>query len=114
MSYFKKELARRQVRAGGRRWLFVPYDQQTDEIGPLSLENPRTLGIVLVENPWKAARHVIAQGPYATALDPFIPESGPMRVMVPAESRIRKCTSGSGGFWQRGGIRSHRKICSNV
>ena len=119
MSYFRKELARRQVKAGGRRWLFVPYDQLTDEIGPLSREDPRNLGIVLVENPWKAARrpyhkqklalvisnlrhfaleqadrgvavrHVIAEGPYATALEPLIPELGPLRVMVPAERELR-------------------------
>jgi len=119
MSYFRKELARRQVKAGCRRWLFVPYDQLTDEIGPLSREDPRSLGIVLVENPWKAARrpyhkqklalvisnlrhfaleqadrgvavrHVIAEGPYATALESLIPELGPLRVMVPAERELR-------------------------
>jgi deoxyribodipyrimidine photolyase-related protein len=119
MSYFKKELARRQVSPKGRRWLFVPYDQLTDEIGPLSREDPRSLGIVLVENPWKAARrpyhkqklalvisnlrhfaleqadrgvavrHVIAEGPYATALGPLIPELGTLRVMVPAERELR-------------------------
>ncbi len=59
MSYFKKELARRQAKPEGRRWLFVPYDQLTDEMGPLSREDPRSLGIVLVESPWKEARRVL-------------------------------------------------------
>ena len=119
MSYFKKELARRQGNGRGRRWLFVPYDQMTDQIGPLSREDPKTLGIVLVENPWKpsrrpyhkqklalilanlrhfaleqadrgvAVRHVVADGPYASALEPFIPEVGPLQVMVPAERELR-------------------------
>ena len=119
MSYFKRELARRQVRAGDRRWLFVPYDQLTDRMGPLSREDPKRLGIVLVEAPWKAARrpyhkqklalilanlrhfaleqaqrgvavrHVVAEGPYATALEPLILELGPLRVMVPAERELR-------------------------
>jgi (6-4)DNA photolyase len=119
MSYFKKELAKRRVRQEGRRWLFVPYDQLTDQIGPLSRENPKTLGIVLVETPWKpsrrpyhkqklalilanlrhfaleqasrgvAVRHVVGDGPYATALKPLIPELGPLRVMVPAERELR-------------------------
>jgi deoxyribodipyrimidine photolyase-related protein len=119
MSYFKKELARRQSSGKGRRWLFVPYDQLTDQIGPLSREDPKNLGIVLVETPWKAARrpyhkqklalilanlrhfaleqadrgvairHVVGDGPYATALEPLIPELGPLRVMVPAERELR-------------------------
>ncbi len=119
MSHFRKELARREVSPGGRRWIFVPYDQLTDRIGPLSREDPKTLGIVLVENSWKAARrpyhkqklalilanlrhfaleqvergvavrHVIAEGPYATALEPLIPELGPLQVMEPAERELR-------------------------
>jgi deoxyribodipyrimidine photolyase-related protein len=119
MSYFRNELAKRQVQREGRRWLFVPYDQLTDQIGPLSREDPRTVGIVLVENPWKAARrpyhkqklalilanlryfaleqadrgvavrHVVAEGPYATAIEPLIPELGALRVMVPAERELR-------------------------
>jgi len=119
MSYFKKELARRQVSPKGRRWLFVPYDQLTDQIGPLTREDPKSLGIVLVENPRKAARrpyhkqklalilanlrhfaleqadrgvavrHVVAGGSYASALEPLVRELGPLRVMVPAERELR-------------------------
>jgi len=119
MGYFKKELAKRQADPKGRRWLFVPYDQLSDQIGPLFREDPKNLGIVLVETPWKAARrpyhkqilalilanlrhfaleqagrgvavrHVIGEGPYATALEPLIPELGPLRVMRPAERELR-------------------------
>ena len=39
-----------------RRWLYMPYDQVTDKLGPLSRENPESLGIILIENPAKAAR----------------------------------------------------------
>ncbi|MEM9492442.1 MAG: cryptochrome/photolyase family protein, partial [Myxococcota bacterium] len=39
-----------------RSWLFVPYDQLSDQIGPLAREDPATLGIIVVESPWKAAR----------------------------------------------------------
>lgn len=56
MSRFRRTLSERQPDPAGRRWLFVPYDQLSDGIGPLSREEPRDLGIVLVENPWKAAR----------------------------------------------------------
>jgi deoxyribodipyrimidine photolyase-related protein len=120
MSVFYKELAFKQPKAEGRRWLFVPYDQLTDTVGPLSREDPKSLGIVLVENAWKgdrrpyhkqklaliltnmrhfaleqaergiAVRHVVANGPYHTALSPLIPQLGPLRVMVPAERELRE------------------------
>jgi deoxyribodipyrimidine photolyase-related protein len=99
--------------------VFVPYDQLSAAIGPLAREDPKGLGIVLVENTWKAARrpyhkqklalvlanlrhfaleqatrgvavrHVEANGPYRTALEPLIGELGPMRVMMPAERELR-------------------------
>jgi deoxyribodipyrimidine photolyase-related protein len=116
---FTKELEKRQPPKEGRSWLFVPYDQLSEGIGPLSREDPRGLGIVLVENTWKAARrpyhkqklaliltnlrhfaleqanrgvavrHVIASGPYHEALEPLIQELGPLRGMVPAERELR-------------------------
>ena len=39
-----------------RRWLYVPYDQLTDELGPLSKEQPETLGVILIESMWKGKR----------------------------------------------------------
>ncbi|MEM6454843.1 MAG: cryptochrome/photolyase family protein [Acidobacteriota bacterium] len=53
---FLRELEARQPGDHDRRWLYVPYDQLSDGIGPLSRERPAQLGIVLVECPWKAAR----------------------------------------------------------
>ncbi len=102
-----------------RRWLYVPYDQLSDRIGPLARERPAELGIVMVESPWKAARRpyhqqklatvltngrhflreqeargvavklLTAQGPYADTLGPFARRVGGLRVMEPAERELR-------------------------
>jgi deoxyribodipyrimidine photolyase-related protein len=118
-SVFKKKLAQSGVDPEGRQWLFVPYDQLTDAIGPLSGEDPKRLGIVVVETAWKAGRrpyhkqklalilanlrhfaleqaargvavkHVVSDGSYASALESLIPELGPLRVMTPAERELR-------------------------
>ena len=66
-SAFARELAARQPRPeapGGprarsgkpRTWCFLPYDQLSDGMGLLATRDPREVGIVLVENPGKAAR----------------------------------------------------------
>ncbi len=119
MNRFRSELAQRQSDPAGRRWLFVPYDQLTDAAGPLSREDPAELGIVLVENRWKArrrpyhrqklalvianlrhfaleqaergvaVRHVVGDAPYARLLEPVATELGPLRVMRPAEWELR-------------------------
>ena len=120
-TYFGKELRRLQrgLKPGGRRWVYVPYDQVTDSLGPLSRENPKNLGIVMVENPWKASRrpyhkqklalilanlrhfaldqarrgvairHLVTRGPYRTALEPLSKELGSLQVMEPAERELR-------------------------
>lgn len=117
MSIFRERLDAHRVDASGRRWLFVPYDQLTDAVGPLSRTAPRELGIVLVECPAKAARrpyhkqklalvltslrhfaleqaargvavrHVVDQS-YAAALG-RVRELGPLGVMQPAERELR-------------------------
>ena len=56
MKQFRQELAARQSDPAGRRWVFVPYDQLTDAVGPLAREDPAELGIVVVESRWKARR----------------------------------------------------------
>lgn len=56
MSSFVDSLRAHPANAPGRRWLFVPYDQLSDGIGPLAREPARELGVILVENPDKAAR----------------------------------------------------------
>ena len=106
--------------SASRRWIFVPYDQLSDGIGPLSRQPPRELGIVVVESPWKAAqrpyhkqklalvlanlrhfaleqaargvavRHVVASGSYATALAPLCRALGRLAVMRPAERELRE------------------------
>jgi deoxyribodipyrimidine photolyase-related protein len=105
--------------SGGRRWLFVPYDQLTDQLGPLAREDPAALGIVVVESrasdkarPYHKqrlalllanlrhfaleqarrgvhVRHVVSEAGYAEALAPIIAELGPLRVMQPAERELR-------------------------
>ena len=95
-------------RATTRRWLFVPYDQLSDGIGPLAREPAHELGIVLVESKAKAARrpyhqqklalvlsnlrhfaleqaargvavrHVVTDQGYAQALAPLIRDLGPI------------------------------------
>lgn len=103
----------------GRRFVFVPYDQLSAGIGPLAREPAEQVGIVLVENPWKAARrpyhkqklalvlanlrhfaleqarrgvavaHLVHDGPYREALGPFAAQHGALRVMEPAERELR-------------------------
>lgn len=120
MSLFRRELRARQGHHhGDRRWLFVPYDQLSDGIGPLARQPAAELGIVLVESRAKAARrryhrqklalvlanlrqfaleqaargvavrHVVTDGDYATALRPLARELGPLQVQRPAERELR-------------------------
>lgn len=120
MSYFRKELARLQPKEHEhRRWLFVPYDQLSDQMGPLAREDPRQLGIVIIESPQKAGRrpyhrqklalilanmrhfaleqarkgvavrHMVSPDGFAPALDRLMRELGPMEVMEPAERELR-------------------------
>jgi len=119
VSIFLRYLRERQPSSEGRRWIFVPYDQLTDGVGPLSEEDPHTLGIIVVESRWKAARrpyhkqklalilanlrhfaleqsergvavrHLVADGPYRSVLEPVIAEVGPLCVMKPAERELR-------------------------
>ena len=119
MTRFRAALRARQPSPAGRRFLFVPYDQLTDAVGPLSREDPREIGIVLVESLGKArrrpyhrqklalvlanlrhfaleqaargvaVRHEVTEGSYADALAPLVAELGPLRVMEPAERELR-------------------------
>lgn len=104
----------------GRRWVYVPYDQLTDELGPLAEHDPRELGIVMVESPWKAelrpyhrqklalvlangrhfaleqarrgvaVRHEVAWGPLRDTLVPLVQELGPLTMMEAAERELRE------------------------
>lgn len=118
-SPFAAALAERQSDPVDRDWLYVPYDQLTDQMGPLSKEDPSSVGIVIVENVAKASlrpyhkqklalvlanmrhfaleqaergvavRHVVTDESYAAALAPIANEFGPLRCMVPAERELR-------------------------
>ncbi len=120
METFKRRLDAVNPPAGGRRWLFVPYDQLTDGLGPLARDEPAELGIVLVESAWKAARrpyhrqklatvlaslrhfaleqaergvavrHVATEGPYRAALEPLAGELGGLEMMEAAERELRR------------------------
>jgi deoxyribodipyrimidine photolyase-related protein len=99
--------------------LYVPYDQLSDGIGPLSREEPGELGIVLIEAPAKAARrpyhkqklalvlanqrhfaleqaargvavrYEVAKTDYASTLRELSVELGVLRTMDPAERELR-------------------------
>ena len=118
MSHFREALRASSPREENRQWVFVPYDQLTDSVGPLSREPAHSLGIVVVECPDKAARrpyhqqklallltnlrhfsleqarrgvavrHVVASS-YAAALSPLAEELGGLSVMRPAERELR-------------------------
>jgi deoxyribodipyrimidine photolyase-related protein len=118
MSRFREALRAYPQTAGPRRWLFVPYDQLTDAVGPLSREPASELGVILVECPEKAerrpyhqqklallltslrhfaleqaqrgvaVRHVVAPS-YAAALEPLPAQLGTLMVMRPAERELR-------------------------
>jgi deoxyribodipyrimidine photolyase-related protein len=108
-----------EVEAGDRRWIFVPYDQLTDAVGPLAKFPPEELGIVLVETTWKpsprryhkqklalviaslrhfaleqaergvAVRHLTGDGSYAELLEDVVGELGPLVMMEAAEHELR-------------------------
>lgn len=118
-SAFRQRLAALRQEEQGRRWLFVPYDQLTDRLGPLAREDPGSLGIILIETPAKArrrpyhkqklafvlanlrrfaleqaergvaVRHVVADDGYAAALAPLAEELGPLRMREAAERELR-------------------------
>jgi len=119
MSDFSNRLRQLSTDQSGRQWIFVPYDQLNYSMGPLSRENPRSLGIALIENPWKAGlrpyhkqklalilsnmrhfaleqaargiavRYIVADGPYRNPLEKIAGDVGPLTVMAPAERELR-------------------------
>lgn len=120
LSRFTAALAERNPDPSGRRWLYVLYDQLSDRIGPLAREDPRRLGIILIESAETAAsrpyhkmklalvlanqrrfaleqaergvavRHVVACAGSGEALGSLAREVGPIRVMRPAERELRE------------------------
>lgn len=119
MGAFLRELERHGAPERGRRWLYVPYDQLSGELGPLVREAPDELGIVVVESAWKAARRpyhkqklalllanqrhfaleqarrgvavrfVATERSFGEALRAIARELGPLRALEPAERELR-------------------------
>lgn len=108
MSLFWKRRRQLSLDPSGRQWIFVPYDQISDSLGPLRREKPGNLGIVLIENRWKAelrpyhkqklalilsnmrhfaleqaargvaVRYLVSDGPYRSALEQVARDVGPV------------------------------------
>ncbi|TVR66339.1 MAG: deoxyribodipyrimidine photolyase [Gemmatimonadales bacterium] len=119
MSAFIQRLADLNPDPAGRRWLFVPYDQLSADLGPLSREPAEELGIVVVETTWKgrrrryhkqklalilanlrhfaleqaergvAVRHVAGEASYGELLRPLARELGGLQMMEAAERELR-------------------------
>jgi len=125
MSAFLEALSERQPEdQGDRRWLFVPYDQFSDQVGPLAREDAGRLGIVLIETLWKprlrpyhkqklclvlanqrhfaleqarrgvAVEYVFGEASYSEILEEVIARRGPLRMMEAAEYELRENLSG--------------------
>lgn len=118
MSVFRQALNAHRPAQANRRWIFVSYDQLSDALGPLATQDPRELGIILVECPNKAARrpyhqqklalvlsslrhfaleqaargvavrHVVSPS-YAQAIEELVPELGAIEMSSPAERELR-------------------------
>jgi deoxyribodipyrimidine photolyase-related protein len=115
---FAAQLRGRNPDPAGRRWFYVPYDQLTDRIGPLSRTPPGEAGVVLVEAPAKAGRRpyhrqklalilanqrhfaleqaargvavrYVVAAPGSSYAD-ALRDLGPLTVMRPAERELRK------------------------
>ncbi|HRE92562.1 MAG TPA: cryptochrome/photolyase family protein, partial [Myxococcota bacterium] len=108
----------RDLEPGGRRWVFVAYDQLNDGLGWLARLAPRELGVIVVECPEKAGRrpyhqqklgyvlgnmrqfaleqaargvlvrHVVSAS-YLEALTKLAAELGPLTMMEAAERELR-------------------------
>jgi hypothetical protein len=55
-SVFLDKLRGLEQGTGSRRWIYVPYDQLSRDLGPLARERASELGVVLVESVGKAER----------------------------------------------------------
>ena len=118
MTFFD-QLRRHSSEPTPRQWLYVPYDQLTDQLGPLSRLQPGAVGIVLVESSAKASRrpyhkqklalilanqrhfaleqaargvrvdYRVSEAPYAGVLRRAAQEHGPLTMMEAAERELR-------------------------
>ncbi len=119
MTTFVERLEATNPSPDDRSWVFVPYDQLSDEIGPLAQEPAKALGVIVIESAAKAARRPYHQqklalvlsnlrhfaleqaergvavkylttgGSYGEALEDVAGDLGEVRVMEPAERELR-------------------------
>lgn len=124
MSIFLEELRRYGNSTEGRDWLYLPYDQLSSQIGPLSRRPPEELGIILIENRWKprlrpyhkqklalilanmrhfaleqaargvAVEYIFGDAPYREILKPILKRLGGAEMMEPAERELRQDLEG--------------------
>jgi deoxyribodipyrimidine photolyase-related protein len=125
LSAFLSELKRRvpsprDGQSKKQHWVFVPYDQLTDQVGPLSERSPEELGIVLIETLWKprqrpyhkqklalvlaSMRHfaleqadrgvcveyLFGEADYSELLGEFVAKRGRVQMMEAAEYELRE------------------------
>lgn len=120
MDEFFKTLNGYPRREGPRSWILVLEDQLSDDMGPLSREDPHGLGVAFIESHWKlkrrpyhkqkiafhilnlrhfaleqakrgvAVRYQTTSKPLRETLKPLIQEIGTLRVMEPAELEVRQ------------------------
>jgi deoxyribodipyrimidine photolyase-related protein len=120
MGYFKDAMARfAGPKVGKLRWVYAPYDQLHDSVGPLARSHPRRLGLVLIESEaWLSrrayhkqrlalqianqrqfaleqarrgvqVRYVCTSASPADVLRELSAELGPLCMMRPAERELR-------------------------
>lgn len=117
---FKEQLRNAAPEEGSaRRWIFVPHDQLSDRIGPLSRLDPKEIGIILIESAawarrrpyhkqklalvWTnqrwfaieqarrgvAVRYLPTRRSFGAVLREQVAEIGPIRMMEAAEREMR-------------------------
>lgn len=120
MNVFRRRLAAlHDPAAQPSRWVYVPWDQLSDRIGPLAATDPNEIGIVLVESLWKprirpyhqqklalvlasqrhfaleqarrgvAIRYHASAASYTEVLRAVIADVGPLEMMRAAEFELR-------------------------
>lgn len=117
---FLRDLQAASPNPEGRRWIYVPYDQLSGDLGLLASESPDKLGMILIESRAKAAkrpyhrqklalvlanqrhfaleqaergvavRYVFTDATYSVALAPLLEEYGTIQMMRPAERELRE------------------------
>lgn len=115
-----QKLNKKNAPSDKKSWIYVPYDQVTDRVGPLSIMEPTETGIILIENPWKArrrpyhkqklalilsnlrhfaleqagrgvtVRHEVTDGPYSDKLKELTEKLGTITMMEAAEYELRQ------------------------